>query len=96
MVSEAKRPSRTGVEGRRTTIAVLGDGGWGTTLALHLHRLGHRVRWWGTFPKYVRVLDRTRENIKFLPGIRIPASLPITSDLQEAVASADIIVLAAP
>ena len=53
----------------RTTIAVLGDGGWGTTLAIHLHRLGHRVTLWGAFPEYVRILQRRRENPKFLPGI---------------------------
>ena len=46
------------------TIAVLGDGGWGTALAIHHHRLGHRVRWWGAFPEYLRELDRRRENRK--------------------------------
>ena len=81
---------------RTTTIAVLGDGGWGTTLAIHLHRLGHRVRWWGAFADYVKVLDRRRENIKFLPGIRIPRALQITSDLSEALAPAQLVVLAVP
>jgi glycerol-3-phosphate dehydrogenase (NAD(P)+) len=79
-----------------TTIAVLGDGGWGTTLAIHLHRLGHRVRWWGAFPDYVNILDRRRENVKFLPGIRIPHSLPITPSLSHALGSARIAVLAIP
>jgi glycerol-3-phosphate dehydrogenase (NAD(P)+) len=77
-------------------IAVLGDGGWGTTLAIHLHALGHRVTWWGAFPESVQVLQRRRENVTFLPGIRIPRALPITADLAEAVASARIIVLAIP
>lgn len=85
-----------GMSQRRTMIAVLGDGGWGTTLAIHLHRLGHQVQWWGAFPDYVKVLDRRRENVKFLPGIRIPGSLPITSNLQHAVESARVIVVAAP
>ena len=77
-------------------IAVLGDGGWGTTLAIHLHRLGHRVRLWGAFPAYVKVLERRRENVKFLPGIPIPRALTITADLPEAVAGAQVIALAAP
>ena len=80
----------------RTTIAVLGDGGWGTTLAVHLHRLGHRVRWWGAFPAYVSVLKRRRENVKFLPGVPIPRSLELTSDLSRAVEAARIVVLAIP
>ena len=81
---------------RAHRIAILGDGGWGTTLALHLHRLGHRVRLWGAFPEYVKVVARRRENQKFLPGIPIPRSLHIAADLAEAVASAQIIVLAIP
>lgn len=80
----------------RTTIAVLGDGGWGTTLAIHLHRLGHRIRWWGAFPEYLKVLDRRRENITFLPGIRIPRALPIVSDLSEAADAAQLVILAIP
>ncbi|HAM42146.1 MAG TPA: glycerol-3-phosphate dehydrogenase [Candidatus Omnitrophica bacterium] len=77
-------------------MAVLGDGGWGTTLAIHLHALSHRVTWWGAFPEDVQVLKRRRENVKFLPGIRVPRALPITADLAEAVESARIIVLAVP
>ena len=81
---------------RTTTIAVLGDGGWGTTLAIHLHRLGHRVRWWGAFPDYVRVLERRRENVKFLPGVAIPRSLELTADLGHAVEGARLVILAIP
>lgn len=81
---------------RRVRIAVLGDGGWGTTLAIHLHALSHRVTWWGAFPEYVQVLQRRRENVKFLPGIRVPRALPITADLTEAVDGARVIVLAVP
>ena len=77
-------------------IAVLGDGGWGTTLAIHLHRLGHRVRWWGAFPAYVRALDRRRRNPNFLPGVPIPRGIRITADLSEAVEPATLLILAIP
>ena len=80
----------------RATITVLGDGGWGTTLAIHLHRLGHTTRLWSAFPAYARMLDRRRENAKFLPGIRIPNTLSITADLPEAVCGVDVVVLAIP
>ena len=78
------------------TIAVLGDGGWGTTLAIYLHRAGHRVLWWGVLPEYVAQLDQRRENVKFLPGIPIPDSLLITAELARAVETANLIVLAIP
>ena len=80
----------------RARIAVLGDGGWGTTLAIHLHRLGHRVTLWGAFPDYVRLLDRTRRNPKYLPGVVIPRDLPISADLRQAVAGGNLLVLAVP
>lgn len=78
------------------TIAVLGDGGWGTTLAVHLHRAGYRVRWWSVFPDYANFLDRRRHNVKFLPGVPIPRTLPITSDLLNAVEPARFILIAIP
>lgn len=78
------------------TIAVLGDGGWGTTLAIHLHGLGHRVRWWGAFSRYAGLVERKRENVKFLPGIRIPAGLHLSANLRQVVEPAGLIVLAIP
>jgi glycerol-3-phosphate dehydrogenase (NAD(P)+) len=78
------------------TMAILGDGGWGTALAIHLHRLGHRVRWWGAFPEYLKELDRRRENRKFLPGIRIPRPICILPDVDAAVRGAALITLAIP
>jgi len=81
---------------RPIAVAVLGDGGWGTTLAIHAFRLGHRVSWWGAFPAYVRLLERRRENVKFLPGVRIPRQLRVTADLSRALEGARLVILAIP
>ncbi len=77
-------------------VGIIGDGGWGTTLAILLHKKGVRVNLWGIFPEYIEVLKSKRENLKFLPGVKIPSDLFITSNLPEAVESADILVLAVP
>ncbi len=77
-------------------ISVIGDGGWGTTLALYLVRRDYPVKLWGPFPEYVETVTRTRYNSKFLPGVQLPKELCITSDLQEALDSCDLIVFAAP
>ncbi|MFH1678935.1 MAG: NAD(P)H-dependent glycerol-3-phosphate dehydrogenase [Candidatus Omnitrophota bacterium] len=77
-------------------IAVLGDGGWGTTLALLLHRKGYSVTLWGAFPKYAAYLKETRINKQFLPGVKIPKDLTITADLKSAIESKDLVVLAVP
>ncbi len=79
-----------------TKISILGDGGWGTTLALLLAEKGYEVRLWGAFPEYVEEIRRKRENVKFLPGFRIPEKVRLTPDIHEACRQADIAVLAAP
>ncbi len=77
-------------------IAIIGDGGWGTALALHLERSGRRVRVWSPFPEAVERLRRARENTPFLPGVPLPESLEWTADCEAAVAGAEGIVLAVP
>lgn len=61
-------------------VGVIGDGGWGTALALLLHEKGHRVRLWGAFPDYVDEVRKTRINRKFLPGIPIPREIELQGD----------------
>ncbi|HOW36329.1 MAG TPA: NAD(P)H-dependent glycerol-3-phosphate dehydrogenase [Candidatus Omnitrophota bacterium] len=78
------------------TIAVIGDGGWGTTLAIHLNRKGYQVKLWGAFPEYLDQIRRKRENIKFLPGIKIPGTIIISEDLASTIADAQVIILAVP
>lgn len=77
-------------------IAVLGDGGWGTTLSILLHKKGNSVTLWGAFSDYVAFLKQKRINKRFLPGIRIPPTLNITADLKQATGSSELIVLAIP
>ncbi|MDD5557492.1 MAG: NAD(P)-dependent glycerol-3-phosphate dehydrogenase [bacterium] len=77
-------------------VAVLGDGGWGTTLAILLHRKGIDAVLWGAFPSYVDYLRRKRINRKFLPGVAIPGGLRITADLAEAIGGAQVVIAAVP
>lgn len=76
--------------------AVLSDGGWGTALALTLLRNGHNVSLWGPFPENIVAMRQARENLRFLPGVALPAGLRLTHELGEAVAGAELVVLAAP
>jgi len=61
-------------------ILVLGDGGWGTALAILLTEKGYWVTLWSAFPEYAELLASKRENVKFLPGIRLPHELDISAD----------------
>src|SRR3989338_2467578 len=77
-------------------ISIIGDGGWGTTLAVHLARNKHAVTLWGPFPDYIRHVRKTRFNKKFLPGIHLARSIKITDDLANAIEENDLIVFAIP
>lgn len=77
-------------------IAVIGDGAWGTALALTAVANGHDTILWGPFPENVESMSEARENRQFLPGPRLPGELRLTVDLAEALQAGDIVVLAAP
>ena len=77
-------------------VAVIGDGGWGTTLAILLNKNGAKVNLWGVFPDYIESMKAKRENVKFLPGVKIPSDISLTSDLAEAIGGAGIVILAVP
>ncbi|MBM4041339.1 MAG: NAD(P)-dependent glycerol-3-phosphate dehydrogenase [Planctomycetes bacterium] len=77
-------------------VTVIGDGGWGTTLALLLLGKGHAVRLWGAFPEYAETMRQRRENAKFLPGVPLPEALELTGDLAAAVGGAEMLVMAVP
>ncbi len=78
------------------SITILGDGGWGTALALVLHRNGHQVTLWGHEEAYVREALARRENFRYLPGIPLPDDLAWTSDRNAATANRDAYVVAVP
>lgn len=52
-------------------IAVLSDGAWGTALAMNLIDNGHEVVSWGPFPDYLDEMREKRENVRFLPGVKL-------------------------
>ncbi|MCW8803849.1 MAG: NAD(P)H-dependent glycerol-3-phosphate dehydrogenase [Ignavibacteriaceae bacterium] len=77
-------------------ISVLGAGGWGTTLAILLHYNGHNVTLWEYNKSYAKDLIKKRINTDYLPGIKIPKEILITSDIEESSDNKNLIVLAVP
>jgi glycerol-3-phosphate dehydrogenase (NAD(P)+) len=77
-------------------IAVLGAGGWGTTLAILLNRNGHNVTLWEYNNEYANTLDEYRENFYYLPKIIIPKEIKITNDIGFAVHDKNIILITTP
>jgi len=77
-------------------IAVLGAGGWGTALAVHLVRTGHDAWLWGRDAALIAELRGRRANAVYLPDITFPSPLNVTADLHEALRGAEIVVVAVP
>jgi glycerol-3-phosphate dehydrogenase (NAD(P)+) len=64
-----------------TKICIIGAGSWGTALALTAHRAGQQVVLLPRRPEQSDMLNKTRENVKYLPGVSLPSDLVISSDL---------------
>ena len=81
---------------KKTKIAILGDGGWGTALALTLLHNNNQVTVWGPFPDYIRQVRTDGINELYLPGVKLPPELKWTDDREDALKGATIVVLAIP
>lgn len=77
-------------------VAVVGSGGFGTCLSSLLASNGVEVRQWCRNPEYAQTLNNRRENVKYLPGVKLPLNVWITSSLQDAVEGAEVVVCAVP
>ncbi|MDN5865672.1 MAG: NAD(P)-dependent glycerol-3-phosphate dehydrogenase, partial [Gammaproteobacteria bacterium] len=77
-------------------VGVLGDGAWGTALAVHLACNGHVTALWGHRPERIAALVETRENKRYLPGVGFPDLLAPEADLAQVAAGADFLLVAVP
>ncbi|SES67251.1 NAD(P)H-dependent glycerol-3-phosphate dehydrogenase [Anaerobranca gottschalkii] len=77
-------------------VTVLGAGGWGTALANVLAKKGFSVYLWVRRRELCEELTKIRENIKYLPGVLIPANVYFTTDLEEAVKDTNLVTVATP
>jgi glycerol-3-phosphate dehydrogenase (NAD(P)+) len=78
------------------TAAVMGAGSWGTTFAQVLCDAGADVLLWCRRAEVASAISETRTNSAYLPGVRLPPSLRATTEPAEALAGADVVVLAVP
>lgn len=77
-------------------IAVMGAGSWGTAFSMVLTDAGNDVLLWGKDSDVVENINCRHENPAYHPGIELPETLRATADVREAIADADLVVLALP
>jgi glycerol-3-phosphate dehydrogenase (NAD(P)+) len=79
-----------------TRATVLGAGGWGTALAVHLARIGRPVRLWARDAALAHEMRSRRANAIYLPDVHFPDGLEPTASLDEALDGATLVVSAVP
>lgn len=75
---------------------VIGDGSWGTTIALLLARQGVDTVLWSAFPDHSKELREKRVNERFLPGVELPDNLQFHADPFAAADGTDFVVSVVP
>jgi glycerol-3-phosphate dehydrogenase (NAD(P)+) len=78
-------------------VTVIGGGAMGTACAIVLsENPDQQVSLWARNPDHAAEMTETRENQRLLPGVSIPSSIAITSDITTAVDDSDLLVMAVP
>src|SRR5690349_17486046 len=77
-------------------IATIGAGNWGTALAASFAQMGHAVSIWAYEVEVVKSIQSRHENELFMPGVKLPATLSATGNLDEALAGAEIVLTVMP
>ena len=75
-------------------IAILGSGGWGTALAVHLNALGHSVTLWSHSREKAAEMCRSRVN-PLLKECLLPESISVTGEIRD-ISHAELVVFASP
>lgn len=76
--------------------AVIGAGAFGTALSQILADAGAEVTLWVREDDVCRAIAETRENTTFMPGYQLPGAIRPTTDLTEAAAGRDLVIVAVP
>jgi glycerol-3-phosphate dehydrogenase (NAD(P)+) len=77
-------------------VAVLGAGAWGTALAKVLAEKDRSVVLWSRRRELCEAIDASRENVRYLPGVKLPPNLTCTDDLAAAMTGAEMVVFVVP
>ncbi|TCO67875.1 NAD(P)H-dependent glycerol-3-phosphate dehydrogenase, partial [Marinisporobacter balticus] len=77
----------------KSNVCVIGAGSWGTALAISLSKKGHNVNLWMRNEAQFLQIKKTRENIKYLPGVILPDNIKLFSNIQDGVMNTDVILL---
>ena len=76
-------------------IGIIGSGSWGVALAVHLTKIGHKVRIW-SFSKEEADLINNERKCKFLPKVTLPEGIECSTDYKEVIENSEILLHVTP
>ena len=79
-----------------SAVTVMGSGSWGTAFALTLCDADNDVRIWARRDEVCAAINDRHENPDYFPGLVLPEDLVALADPDEALAGAEVVVLAVP
>ena len=77
-------------------VAMMGSGSWGTAFAMVLAHAGRDVTIWSRDERTVEQITTIRQNRTYHPGVELPENITATLSAPDALAEADLVVLAIP
>lgn len=77
-------------------VAMMGSGSWGTAFAMVLAHAGCEVTIWSRDERTVEQITTIRQNRTYHPGVELPEGISATLSAPEALAGAELVVLAIP
>lgn len=78
------------------TIGVIGAGAWGTAIAKVIADKGYTVSLWSFEREVTEAINTAHENMRYLPGVKLPESLSADTDLAKVAAGKEYLILASP
>ena len=76
-------------------IAIIGSGSWGVAIAIHLAKLGNKIKIW-SFSEEERDLINKEKKCKFLPNITLPNGIECSTSFKEVIEGSEFIVHVTP
>ena len=76
-------------------IAIIGSGSWGVALAIHLAKMGHKIKMWSYSQEEAELINKEKK-CKFLPKAEIPENIECTNSFEETIKGADLILQVTP
>jgi glycerol-3-phosphate dehydrogenase (NAD(P)+) len=77
-------------------FCVVGAGAWGTAFAVHLSRGAADVVLVPRRPEQAAAVSAARENVEYLPGVRLPPGVEVEAVLARALSGSDVLLFACP